>query len=50
MPRIDRLQVQFHLFAPEMNGLRDRVTRQLQRSHRQVWCYPFVWEEWQRLD
>lgn len=48
MPRIDRLQVQFHLFAPDMKALRDGVIAQLQHSHCQTWCYPFVWEEWKR--
>lgn len=44
--RVGRLQVQFHLFAPEMRAERDAIRAQLEQSHDCRWCYPFVWEEW----
>ncbi|MGR3814643.1 MAG: FkbM family methyltransferase [Cognatishimia activa] len=44
--RFDRLQVQFHLFEPKMQEQRDRIRQQLEATHKCVWCYPFVWEEW----
>ncbi|MDD9727553.1 FkbM family methyltransferase [Roseovarius sp. SK2] len=45
--RIDRLQVQFHLFEPDMKALRDDIRARLDKTHHCVWSYPFVWEEWQ---
>lgn len=45
--KIARLQVQFHLFEPEMSAKRDDIRRRLEQTHHCVWCYPFVWEEWQ---
>lgn len=50
MPRIARLHVQFHLFAPEFVARREAVREALQRTHDCIWQYPFVWEEWQRRD
>lgn len=43
---LDRLQVQFHLFEPGMQPLRDTIRQGLEASHACAWCYPFVWEEW----
>lgn len=43
---VDRLQVQFHLFEPGMQPLRDTIRQNLETSHTCTWCYPFVWEEW----
>ena len=48
MPRIARLQVQFHLFEPKLQQARDAILAGLAKSHKQAWCYTFVWEEWQR--
>ena len=48
--RVRRLQVQFHDFVPDAIQRRAHITRALARTHRQVWCYHFVWEEWQRID
>jgi FkbM family methyltransferase len=48
MSNIARLQVQFHLFEPEMKDLRDAIRARLEETHDCVWCYPFVWEEWRR--
>lgn len=45
--RVARLQVQFHLFAPDMRGMRDDIRQRLEATHHCVWAYPFVWEEWQ---
>ena len=45
--KIDRLQVQFHLFEPDMKALRDDIRARLETTHHCVWSYPFVWEEWQ---
>ncbi|WP_306155449.1 FkbM family methyltransferase [Roseovarius sp. MMSF_3281] len=45
---LDRLQVQFHLFEPGMQPLRDTIRQNLEKSHTCTWSYPFVWEEWRR--
>ncbi|MDE4131671.1 FkbM family methyltransferase [Phaeobacter sp. QD34_3] len=44
--RIDRLQVQFHLFEPSLIDARDRIIAQLGETHKAAWSYAFVWEEW----
>lgn len=46
--RIDRMQVQFHLFDPALSAERDRIRARLKQTHVCAWCYPFVWEEWRR--
>jgi len=48
LPRIQRLQVQFHLFSPELMAERDAIRATLAKTHTCVWEYPFVWEEWHR--
>jgi FkbM family methyltransferase len=48
MPCIARVQVQFHLFEPQLKQARDDIIADLAKSHKQAWCYTFVWEEWQR--
>lgn len=46
--RIERLHVQFHLFAPEFSTRRDAIREALSRTHDCDWVYPFVWEAWHR--
>ena len=48
--RIRRLQVQFHDFVPDAIRRRAKIASALAQTHRQVWCYYFVWEEWERID
>ncbi len=48
MPRINRLQVQFHLFEPALRESRATIVNNLKRTHSQTWWYPFVWEEWRK--
>lgn len=45
--RVRRLQVQFHDFVPDAITRRTRIVEKLSRTHRQNWCYYFVWEEWE---
>jgi FkbM family methyltransferase len=44
--KVGRLQVQFHLCVPEARKRYRRIRRRLKLTHRLVWRYPFVWEEW----
>ena len=43
---IRTLQVQFHRLNEHSPADRDAIRDRLQHTHRQTWCYPFVWEEW----
>ena len=40
------LQVQFHLHVPGAKERYRRIARQLRRTHKLQWRYPFVWESW----
>jgi FkbM family methyltransferase len=44
--KIVRLHVQFHLCVPDATKKYGRIRRRLKLTHRLVWRYPFVWEEW----
>ncbi len=45
------VQVQFHEWHPDFKQshlLRQQLTRALAQTHRLMYCYPFVWEAWER--
>lgn len=46
MARIGTLQVQFHKLDDGSAAMRDEIRISLAATHRETWCYPFVWEEW----
>jgi FkbM family methyltransferase len=50
LPRIDVVSVQFHEWHPDAYRRRRRIRRRLRATHRQAWCYPWVWELWRRVD
>ena len=45
--RITNLSIQFHEWHPNAYRRRRAIRRALQRTHTEVWNYPFVWELWQ---
>lgn len=47
--RIKFIQVQFHQFIPGALENRMRIRRLLEKSHREMWSYEFVWESWELL-
>jgi hypothetical protein len=47
--RIKFIQVQFHQFIPNAIENRLQIHKALEKSHRQMWCYDFVWESWALL-
>jgi len=47
--RIKFIQVQFHNFIPGAPENRLRIRRALEKSHREMWNYEFVWESWELL-
>ncbi|MBB4018560.1 FkbM family methyltransferase [Chelatococcus caeni] len=46
--RIKDLQIQFHLNVPNARRRYRSLARELRRTHRLAWRYPFVWEGWTR--
>lgn len=42
------LQVQFHRLTDQSPRERDAIREALSATHKETWCYPFVWEEWRR--
>ena len=48
LPRIRQVMVQFHEWHPKAYRRRRRIRRALRQSHREVWCYPWIWELWRR--
>ncbi len=45
---VGTLQAQFHRLSEDSPSRRDAIRDQLRATHRETWCYPFVWEEWVR--
>ena len=43
------LQIQFHNFVEGAVENRQRIRKLLEKTHRQMWNYEFVWESWERL-
>jgi FkbM family methyltransferase len=41
-------QIQFHNFIPNAVEKRGNIRTELNRTHRLLWDYPFVWESWER--
>jgi FkbM family methyltransferase len=46
--KIEYLQIQYHLFVPNAQERRSKITHELQKTHELMWDYPFVWESWKR--
>lgn len=47
---IDNIQVQFHDFLPEFVGRRDKIREELSKTHKETYCYEFVWENWKKIE
>lgn len=43
---VDNLQIQFHNFVPDAIAKRNAIREQLKQTHKETWCYEFVWENW----
>tara|TARA_R110000751_G_scaffold271365_2_gene371274 strand:- start:116250 stop:116927 length:678 start_codon:yes stop_codon:yes gene_type:complete len=44
--RVDNIQVQFHHFISDAEKKREDIRSALSRTHKNDWCYRFVWESW----
>lgn len=47
LPKIRNLQIQFHTCGEDYEGARNAIRRELEQTHRETWCYRFVWENWE---
>jgi FkbM family methyltransferase len=46
--KIEIIQVQFHPFEPGDEDRRRAILQDLARTHEQMWCYLFIFEQWRR--
>jgi len=44
--KVRYVQVQFHNFVSEATEKREMIRASLNRTHSEMWSYPFVWESW----
>ena len=44
--KINHLQIQFHDFADNALARREAIRERLNETHKQDYCFPFVWEGW----
>lgn len=42
-------QIQFHNFVENAFIMRNDIIESLSKTHKQTWCYPFVWENWNKI-
>lgn len=49
LPRINNLQVQFHTVGSSYEADRNFIRNELAKTHKETWCYYFVWENWECL-
>ena len=47
--KVKYIQVQFHDFQADAAVARTRIRSALQKTHREMWNYEFVWESWELL-
>jgi FkbM family methyltransferase len=45
--RVKRLLVQFHQVDGSSGNARERIREALMQTHREIYCYPFLWEYWE---
>jgi len=48
LPQFRQVSVQFHEWHPGACRRRAAIRRELARTHREVWNFPWVWELWER--
>tara|TARA_B110000027_G_C16029190_1_gene259989 strand:- start:62 stop:766 length:705 start_codon:yes stop_codon:yes gene_type:complete len=41
-------QIQFHNFVKDASKKRDKILKELRKSHNCTWSYHFIWENWQK--
>jgi FkbM family methyltransferase len=48
LPRCRHVLVQFHEWHPRAHPRRRAIRARLAETHDEVWCYPWIWERWER--
>lgn len=48
--RVENIQVQFHTFIDNHNQRRESIRSNLVKTHKLTYDYPFVWENWQKIN
>ena len=44
--KINNIQIQFHIFISDAKNKRIAIIKTLRKTHKNDWCYYFVWENW----
>lgn len=47
--KINDYQIQYHDFIEDCNHRRDKIRENLKNTHKETYCYKFVWENWEKL-
>ncbi|WP_020405003.1 FkbM family methyltransferase [Hahella ganghwensis] len=46
---VEEYQIQFHNFIKGAISKRNSIVSALSKTHKRVWCYTFVWENWKKI-
>jgi hypothetical protein len=46
---IDHIQIQFHNYIEGSKKLRNQIRKELKKSHKCKFNFPFIWERWDRI-
>jgi FkbM family methyltransferase len=49
LPKIRYIQVQFHRDVPDYDKRRNDIRRELAKTHKEMYCFDFIWESWERV-
>lgn len=47
--KVKNIQVQFHNVDTNSSERRDSIRKSLQVTHKETYCYPFIWENWELI-
>lgn len=48
--KMKNIQVQFHDFFPEAKKRMEKIQKELSKTHQLTYQFPFVWENWEKID
>lgn len=48
--KVKNIQVQFHSWIDNATAMRSEIQKSLSKTHRLTYDFPFVWENWERID
>ncbi len=46
--KCENIQIQYHPFIKDADSMRTAINSELEKTHTQTWCFPFVWENWRK--